>query len=306
MIEVMNGKELSNEIQERLKEKCNFLKEREINPNLVVISVGNNDASKVYIRNKKKAAESIGIGFKEIHIDDENLDREQLMVKLLRLISELNSDDSIDGIIVQKPIPKITKEEDQLVNSMIYSSKDVDGFNQINEMKVYEGSNKKGLIPCTPKGVIRLLDEYNIELEGVKVVVIGRSLTVGKPLAMLLLNRNATVTICHSKTKNLKEVTKTADIIISAVGSSKLINHEYIKEDIKCIIDIGMNRDENNKLCGDVDYEDIMEFLLKNGTNEQSYITPVPGGVGPMTVAMLMENTIDAAIKRRGIVGEEM
>ena len=297
MIKLLDGKALSEKIYEEAKEtvvQLNYV------PNLTVISVGNDSASKVYIRNKKRACEKCGIRFD--HIDLNNIDGlsdEDLMSTLITFILDLNKNPDVDGILVQKPLPFKDKTLEDTVIKMIDPSKDVDVFSAESIYALYSYKDNK-ILSCTPKGIIRLLDEYKIPIEGKEIVIIGRSNIVGKPLALALLNRNATVTVCHSKTKNLKEITKRADILISAIGRAKMINKNYIGENCKVIIDVGMNRDTEGKLCGDVDFESVKQSSFS--TYYTTYITPVPGGVGPMTVASLIENLLQLSEVRRGVI----
>lgn len=271
MNKVIDGKKYSSKLKDELKEMvANF----EDKPTLVVISVGDDSASKVYVKQKEKAANYIGINYKHLHFDkisEEDLCRE---------IDSLNNNLDIDGIIVQLPLPKGMNEE-KIVN-MISKEKDVDGLTYINAGKLL--NNKECLVSCTPKGIMYLLHEEGIELEGKNVVVIGRSILVGKPMMNLLINANATVTLCHSKTKDLAKITKKADILIVAIGKKHFITKDMVKKG-SIIIDVGINR-VDGKLYGDVFYDDVYDKVKK--------ITPVPGGVGPMTVVMLMQNVINA------------
>lgn len=287
MIKLLDGKSLAESIYSNIKGEVDKLERK---PHLVVISVGNDSASQVYIRNKKKACEKVGIRFSHAQIDGLKFEgmSETLIQILAMQIQDLNADEDVDGILIQKPIIGLSKEDENLVTSLIDPMKDVDCFSPANVSELYEGNND--MISCTPQGIISLLDSENIEIEGKEVVIIGRSTIVGKPLALALLNRNATVTICHSKTENLKEVTRRADILISAVGKAKMIDFNYIGNKCRVIIDVGMNRDENGKLCGDVDFKDIENSHFN--TYYTTYITPVPGGVGPMTVASLIQNVL--------------
>lgn len=276
MAEIINGKELAKNIRLELKNEVSKLKEKGIIPKLAVIMVGDDKASKVYVKNKSKACEEIGIEYEEFLLD-ENISMEEL----LNLIEKLNNRKDINGILLQSPIPK-NLNIDEAFNKIDYK-KDVDGFNPVNVGKLMIGEDT--FISCTPYGVIKMLESYNIEIEGKHAVVIGRSNIVGKPLAQCLLQKNATVTICHSKTKNIAEITKTADILISAVGKKNMVTADMVK-DGAVVIDVGMNRNEEGKLVGDVDFENVKQKV--------SYVTPVPGGVGPMTIAMLMNNVIKA------------
>ena len=288
MIKLLNGKALSEKIYSNIKEEVDKLNRK---PHLVVISVGKDSASQVYIRNKKKACEKVGMTFEHIQIDNSKFEgmKETMMQVLAMQIQELNEDEDVDGILVQKPMLGLEKDDENLITSLIDPMKDVDGFSPANISELYEGNND--MISCTPQGILSLLKEYEIKLEGKEVVIIGRSTIVGKPLALAMLNENATVTVCHSKTKNLREITQRADILVSAIGKAKMIDSSYIGDNCKVIIDVGMNRDKNGKLCGDVDFDDIKNS--KFNTYYTTYITPVPGGVGPMTVASLIQNVIE-------------
>lgn len=272
----IDGKQISNLIKDELKNEVKKLSQEGISITLAVIQVGEDPASTVYVSNKKKACEYIGIISKSYELPSNTSQTE-----LLDLIKTLNLDKKINGILVQLPLPKHINEDE--VIRAIEPKKDVDGFHPENVGLLSIG--QKGFVSCTPAGVIQLLKRSNIEIEGKECVVIGRSNIVGKPMSMLMLRENATVTVCHSRTKNLKEVTKRADILIVALGIPKFITSEYIKEDA-VIIDVGIHRGEDNKLCGDVNYDDVI--------NKVSAITPVPGGVGPMTIAMLMNNCIES------------
>ena len=269
---LMDGKSLRNKILEEIKIK--IAKDR-IKTSLAIILVGDNEASKIYIRNKVKACEEVGI-IPVTYLLPEETTEEELCV----LIEKLNNDGTITGIILQSPVPKHINFDK--CSSLIKSYKDVDGFVMANTYNLYLNDEK--LVPCTVKAVIKLLEEYNIALEGANVVIVGRGNIVGKPLSLALLNRNATVTIAHSKSKNLKDITKTADILISAVGKPKLITNEMVKDNA-VVIDVGISR-VDGKVVGDIDFESV--------SKKCSYITPVPGGVGPMTVAMIMENVLIA------------
>ena len=284
MYQLIDGKELAKNIRQELKKENDKLKEKGINAKLAVILVGDDNASKVYIKNKSKACNDVGIEFEEILLDSNTT-----MDKLLNVIENLNLREDINGILLQSPIPKGLNI--QVAFEKIDYRKDVDGFNPINVGKLMIGQD--GFIPCTPYGIVRMLEEYNIPVEGKNAVVIGRSNIVGKPLSQCLLNKNATVTVCHSKTKDIKNVTKNADLLISAVGKLNMVTEDMVK-DGAVVIDVGMNRKENGKLAGDVDFENVKE--------KTSYITPVPGGVGPMTIAMLMNNVIKATKQQNGIV----
>lgn len=298
MIKIMDGKATSNKI---LEEESIKISKLPFKPKLVVISVGDDQASKVYIRNKRRACDKVNIEFEEIHIDNEGLSSEDLFEKLKTIVIELNNDFSVDGVLIQKPIFGLSKQHEQQLFLNINPNKDVDVFNIENEAQIYKGNHI--LLPCTPQGILTLLDEYKIDIEGKNVVVIGRSDIVGKPTALALLNRNANVTICHSKTniKDLMFYTANANIIVSAVGKPKFINSKYITSNCECIIDVGMNRDKNGKLCGDIDYDDVVNYLDIFSKEKDRYITPVPGGVGPMTVASLIQNIVKLSMKRRNL-----
>ena len=276
-MKLINGKELARKIRAELKEEVEELKNNGVNPKLAVIMVGDDKASTVYVRNKSKACEEIGIEFEEFLKD-----RTTTQEELISLIKELNNRDDIHGILLQSPIPE-GLDIREAFNTIDYR-KDVDGFNPINVGKLSIGEDC--FISCTPYGIIRMLEEYNIEIEGKRAVVIGRSNIVGKPMVQCLLNKNATVTVCHSKTSNIAEITKEADILIVALGKAKFVKEDMVKEG-SVIIDVGMNRNEDGRLVGDVDFENV--------SKKASYITPVPGGVGPMTITMLMNNVVKAA-----------
>lgn len=274
MAQIIDGKRISQEIKDELKKKVASYKAEGKEIALAVIQVGNDPASSVYVRNKKKACEYIGIRSLSYELPEETTEEE-----LLALIDKLNQDDNVNGILVQLPVPKHI--DDNKIIQAISPKKDVDGFHEQNVGALNVGS--KGFVSCTPAGVIQLLKRSGIEIEGKECVVLGRSNIVGKPMGALLLRENGTVTICHSKTKNLKELTKRADILVAAIGKPMMIDATYVKEGA-VVIDVGIHRDENNKLCGDVDYASVEPVA--------SAITPVPGGVGPMTIAMLMYNCV--------------
>ena len=280
MAEIIDGKNLAKNIRLELAEQVQEMKKNGIIPKLAVIMVGEDKASKVYVKNKSKACEEIGIEYEE-YLLEENID----MNSLLELIEKLNNKDDIDAILLQSPIPK--NLDINLAFQKIIPEKDVDGFNPVNVGKL--SLNQDCFVSCTPYGIIKMLDQYKIEIEGKNAVIIGRSNIVGKPLIQCLLNRNATVTVCHSKTKNLEEYTKNADILIAAIGKPKYITQDMVKENA-VVIDVGINRTDDG-LVGDVDFENV--------SKKASFITPVPGGVGPMTVAMLMNNVVKAAKNRR-------
>ncbi len=273
---IIDGKKISTEIKDECKEKIALYKEKGIEICMAVIQVGSDPASSVYVNNKKKACEYIGIQSLSYHLEENTTEEE-----LLELIDKLNKDDSVRGILVQLPLPKTISEDKVLM--AISPAKDVDGFHPMNVGNLCIG--RKGFLSCTPAGVIELLKRYNIEISGKECVVVGRSNIVGKPMSILLLRENGTVTITHSKTKDLKDVCKRADILIAALGKPKFITEEYVKEGA-VVIDVGIHRNENNKLCGDVDFDAV--------ASKCSAITPVPGGVGPMTIAMLMKNCVDS------------
>ena len=276
MPQIIDGKAISAAIKEELKEKVGELKAQGVNICLAVIQVGDDPASAVYVGNKKKACAYIGIESLAYELPEETTQEE-----LLKLIGELNTKKEVSGILVQLPLPKHIDENE--VIRAIDPKKDVDGFHPQSVGALCIG--QKGFVSCTPAGIIQLLKRSGIEIVGKECVVIGRSNIVGKPMALLLLRENGTVTVTHSKTKDLKEVTRRADILIVAIGKPKMITKEYVKEGA-VVIDVGIHRNEDNKLCGDVDYEDVAPIC--------SAITPVPGGVGPMTIAMLMHNCVEA------------
>ncbi len=274
MAKIIDGKQISLDIKNELKEKIARYKEQGIEITLAVVKVGNDPASAVYVRNKEKACEYVGINSKTLALPEETTEEE-----LLNVVKELNEDKNVNGILVQLPLPKHIDESKVLLT--IDSTKDVDGFHPVNVGKMVIGEDT--FLPCTPAGIIEMIKRTDIDIEGKECVVIGRSNIVGKPMAMLMLKENATVTIAHSRTKDLKEVTKRADIIVAAIGKAKFVTADYVKEGA-VVIDVGMDRDENGKLCGDVDFESVSKVA--------SAITPVPGGVGPMTVTMLLVNCL--------------
>ncbi|MBN2222088.1 MAG: bifunctional methylenetetrahydrofolate dehydrogenase/methenyltetrahydrofolate cyclohydrolase FolD [Vallitaleaceae bacterium] len=273
---ILDGKKTSNRIKTELKEKVVHLAEKGIVPCLAVVIVGEDPASKVYVSSKKKACEMIGIKSLSYELAEETTE-----VELLELVQRLNNDPKVNGILVQLPLPKHINED--AIIMAIDPNKDVDGFHPVNVGNLSIGN--KGFISCTPYGIIELMKRYEIPIEGTNCVIVGRSNIVGKPISMLLLRENATVTICHSKTKDLKSVCKNADILIAAIGRPKMITTDYVKEGA-VIIDVGINRLEDGSLCGDVDYKGVFD--------KASYITPVPGGIGPMTIAMLMKNLVES------------
>ena len=274
MAKIIDGKAISLAIKDELKEKVAEYKNKGIDITLAVVKVGNDPASAVYVRNKEKACEYVGINSRTLALPEETTQEE-----LLNIVRDLNEDDTVNGILVQLPIPKHIDESEILL--AINSTKDVDGFHPVNVGKMVIGEDT--FLPCTPAGIIEMLKRSDIDIEGKECVVIGRSNIVGKPMSLLMLKENATVTIAHSRTKDLKEVTKRADILVAAIGKPKFVTADYVKEGA-VVIDVGMDRDENGKLCGDVDFESVEPKV--------SAITPVPGGVGPMTVTMLLVNCL--------------
>lgn len=278
MAKLISGKAVSAALRTQIREETAALRENHgIHPGLAVVLVGNDPASQIYVRNKQKACEEVGFRAFEYRLN-ENSTQEQL----LDLIRVLNKDDKVHGILVQLPLPKHIDE--QTVILTIAPEKDVDAFHPMNVGRIMIGNYE--FLPCTPAGVMELIDSTGVDLNGTNCVVVGRSNIVGKPMAMLLLHRNATVTICHSRTRNLAEVCAGADILVSAVGKPHFIRADMVK-DGAVVIDVGMNHDENGKLCGDVEFAEVEP--------KASYITPVPGGVGPMTITMLLKNTLHAA-----------
>ena len=278
MAELIDGKKVSAKIRlDIAKEVADFKREFSVTPGLAVIIVGENPASLVYVRNKHKACIEAGMNSIEVKLPEETSEEE-----LLSKIAELNSDDSVHGILVQLPLPRHI-DETRVLNS-ISPEKDVDAFHPVNVGKIMIGNYN--LLPCTPAGVMDLLDYYNVELSGKRAVVIGRSNIVGKPMTLLLLERNATVSVCHSRTKDISAYTKDADVIVVAVGKANFLKADMVKEGA-VVVDVGINRLDNGKLCGDVDFEEVSKVA--------SFITPVPGGVGPMTITTLLKNTLSAA-----------
>lgn len=277
MFELIDGKKVAKKIKDELKIEVESLKENGINPKLAVIMVGNNQASQVYVKNKSKACEKVGIDFEEF-LFEENISEE----KLLETIEKLNNDDSIHGILLQSPVPNHIDINKAF--SKINPSKDVDGFNPVNIGNLTIGEDS--FISCTPYGIIKMLEEYNIDVEGKNAVILGRSNIVGKPMIQCMLNKNATVTVCHSKTKDISQITQNADILISAIGKPNFVKEDMVKNGA-VVIDVGINRMDNGTIVGDVDFENV--------SPKTSYITPVPGGVGPMTIAMLLSNVVKAA-----------
>ena len=283
MAKLINGKEVSLAVQERIRKETEALKERGITPGLAVVIVGDDPASRTYVNNKKKACERVGF-----HSEEYALPATTTQEELLALVKELNQRPEINGILVQSPLPKGLDEK--MIVENIDPNKDVDAFHAVNVGKIMIGDFS--FLPCTPAGVIELLDYEGIDIAGKECVVLGRSNIVGKPMAMLLLHRNGTVTICHSRTKNLQEVCSRADILVAAVGKPGFVTGDMVKEGA-VVIDVGINRNAEGKLCGDVDFDSVAP--------KAAYLTPVPGGVGPMTIAMLMQNTLTAAKERNGL-----
>lgn len=271
---IIDGKKISTEIKDELKEQVAQLKAEGVEVTLAVVKVGEDPASAVYVRNKEKACEYIGINSKKIEMPEETTEEE-----LLKLVDDLNTDPAINGILVQLPLPKHIDENKILL--AIDPMKDVDGFHPVNVGKMVIG--EESFLPCTPAGIIEMIKRSGLDIEGKECVIIGRSNIVGKPMAILMLRENATVTVTHSRTKNLPEVCKRADIIVAALGKAKFVTKDFVKEGA-IIIDVGMDRDEDGKLCGDVDFDEVESIA--------SAITPVPGGVGPMTVTMLLVNCL--------------
>lgn len=276
MYQIIDGKKISQEIKDELKEKAAAMAKEGKKVALAVIQVGNDPASSVYVRNKKKACEYIGIESLSYELPEETTEEE-----LVALIEKLNADAGVNGILVQLPLPEQINEEK--IIQTIFPDKDVDGFHMQNVGALCTGG--KGYVSCTPLGIITLLKRSGIEIAGKRCVVMGRSNIVGKPMAMLLLRENGTVTICHSKTQDMKEITRQADILVVAIGKPKFVDETYVKEGA-VVIDVGIHRNAENKLCGDVDFDKVAPHT--------SAITPVPGGVGPMTIAMLMNNCVSS------------
>lgn len=283
MSRIIDGKLVSAKVRANVAKETEELKEKGVSVGLAVVIVGNDPASRVYVNNKKKVCAEVGFISREYALPEETTQQE-----LLDLVNELNNDKEINGILVQLPLPKHLDEK-QVIEA-ISPMKDVDAFNAVNVGKIMIGDYD--FLPCTPAGVMEMLKEYDIDPKSKNCVVIGRSNIVGKPMAMLLLHKHGTVTICHSRTVNLKEICANADILVAAIGKAKFVTADMVKEGA-VVIDVGMNRDENGKLCGDVDFENVKD--------KAEAITPVPGGVGPMTIAMLMKNTLKAAKLQNGI-----
>lgn len=279
MATIIDGKMISQQIKDEVKEEVAKLKSHGREVCLAVIQVGNNPASTVYVGNKKKACAYVGIQSLAYELPEETTEEE-----LLALVRELNEKESVHGILVQLPLPGHI-DEDKVIQTIV-PEKDVDGFHPQSVGALSIG--QPGFVSCTPAGIIELLKRSGIEIDGKECVIIGRSNIVGKPMALLLLRENGTVTVCHSHTRNIREVTRRADILVVAIGKAKMVDSSYVKEGA-VVIDVGMDRDENGKLCGDVDFEDVKEKV--------SAITPVPGGVGPMTIAMLMNNCLESAMR---------
>ena len=277
MAEIIDGKELAQKTRDSLRMACENLKSSGIYPKLAVIMVGDDPSSKVYVKNKSRACDEVGIAYEEYLLPESTTQFE-----LLSLIQDLNGRDDVNGILLQSPIAKHLNINEAF--RAINPRKDVDGFHPLNVGKLTLGQDT--FVSCTAYGVMRMLEEYNIKKKKKNVVILGRSNIVGKPLIQCCLNKNATVTVCHSKTADLKEYTQRADIIIIAIGKPRFLTEDMVKEGA-VVIDVGINKDKNNKLCGDVDFDKVKK--------KASYITPVPGGVGPMTVAMLMNNVLKAA-----------
>lgn len=280
-MKIIDGKAVSAKVRQEIKKEVEKLKDKGITPGLAVVIVGQDPASRVYVNNKKKACLELGMYSEEYALPEETTQEE-----LLRLVQKLNAKEDIHGILVQLPLPKHLDEKTVINN--IDPKKDVDAFHPVNVGKIMIGDYD--YLPCTPAGIMELLKDTGIDLTGKECVVIGRSNIVGKPMAMLLLHQNATVTICHSKTRNLKEIVKRADVVVAAVGRANFVTADMVKEGA-VVIDVGMNRLENGKLCGDVNFDEVSKIA--------GFITPVPGGVGPMTITTLMKNTLTAAQKQR-------
>ncbi len=285
MAVIIDGKELAKKIRTNLKIECEeLIKKSGIKSKLAVIMVGDDPASKVYVRNKSRACEDVGIEYEE-YILESNVTQKEL----IELIRKLNEEKKVNGILLQSPVP--AKLDINEAFRIIAPEKDVDGFNPVNVGKLV--LNQDTFVSCTPFGIMKMFEEYNIDLTGKNVVILGRSNIVGKPLIHCCLNKNATVTTCHSKTKNIKDVASRADILISAIGKANFVTYDMVKENA-VVIDVGINRLDNGKITGDVDFEKVKE--------KAGYITPVPGGVGPMTIAMLMNNVIKATKRQNGMI----
>lgn len=283
MAVIIDGKELAKKIRENLRIECEELNKRGIKSKLAVIMVGDDSASKVYVRNKSKACEDVGVEYEEYLLSSDVSQKE-----LIDLIKKLNQDETVNGILLQSPIPSNLDINEAFIT--IAPEKDVDGFNPVNVGKLV--LNQDTFVSCTPYGIMKMFEEYNIDLNGKNVVILGRSNIVGKPLIHCCLNKNTTVTICHSKTQDIKNISSKADILISAIGKAHFVTADMVKENA-VVIDVGINRLDNGKITGDVDFENVEK--------KASYITPVPGGVGPMTIAMLMNNVIKATKRQNGM-----
>lgn len=283
MARIIDGKAVASEIREKIKNEVGILKSKGVTPGLAAVLVGDNPASKVYVRNKRKACEEAGI-YSEEHKLPADLKQEDLV----KLVNDLNGDKKINGILIQLPLPRHI--DSKVILECVSPDKDVDGFHPYNVGKLTVGDPI--FSPCTPHGVIVLLEYYGIKIDGKNAVVVGRSNIVGKPVALMLLNRNATVTVCHSKTSNLEEKCREADILIVAAGKPKMIKGDMVKAGA-VVVDVGINREDNGGLIGDVDFEEV--------SKQAGWITPVPGGVGPMTIAMLLKNTVESARKAAGL-----
>ena len=284
MTVIIDGKELAKKIRAKLKIECEELNKEGIKSKLAVIMVGDDPASKVYVRNKSRACEDVGIEYEEYLLESNTTQKE-----LIDLIEKLNQDNTVNGILLQSPIPSNLDINEAF--RTIIPEKDVDGFNPVNVGKLVLNQDK--FVSCTPYGIMKMFEEYNIDLSGKDVVILGRSNIVGKPLIHCCLNKNATVTTCHSKTQNIKEIASKADILISAIGKAHFVTADMVKENA-VVIDVGINRLDDGKITGDVDFENVKE--------KACYITPVPGGVGPMTIAMLMNNVIKATKRQNGMI----
>ncbi len=279
MATIIDGKKISKSVRDEIRERTLRLKNEEgIVPGLAVVLVGDDPASKIYVRGKKNACDEVGFLSKEFSLPGDTSE-----AKLLGIIDDLNSDDEIHGVLVQLPVPKQIRVD--AIIEAIDPKKDVDGFHPYNVGRLFSGNPYHR--SCTPAGILELLDRYGIEIEGKEAVIVGRSMLVGKPLALMLLERNATVTLCHTRTKNLSEVTRRAEILVAAAGNAEMIRVNMVR-DAAVVIDVGTNRQENGKLLGDVAFPEVSE--------KASHITPVPGGVGPMTIAMLLKNTLKASL----------
>lgn len=284
MTVLIDGKELAKKVRNNLRIECEELKEKGIKSKLAVIMVGDDPASKVYVRNKSKACQDVGIEYEEYLLEADISQKE-----LIELIIKLNKDKSINGILLQSPIPSNLDINEAF--RAIDPEKDVDGFNPVNVGKLVLGQDT--FVSCTPYGIMKMFEEYNIDLCGKNVVILGRSNIVGKPMIHCCLNKNATVTTCHSKTQNIKEIASNADVLISAIGKANFVTQDFVK-DGAVVIDVGINRLDDGKITGDVDFENVKE--------KAKFITPVPGGVGPMTIAMLMNNVIKATKRQNGMI----